>query len=121
VRGDGELGREFAERSDARLVRVGFDAADVGVADTLERQLALAESELESPLTDPVHQRLPSLPEEGIAVPRIRDVTASAGEPSGRPDQRSRSSSLQCVQMHDSDDAVEIVREISFDASCSAG
>ena len=110
MRGDGELGREFAERSDARPARVGFDAADVGIADTLARQLALAEPELESPPTDPVtngcdlcggtYRRSPLPRGNGRrAIGPPRSAIPLLLSPMG--------------QVHDSDDAVEIVREMN--------
>ena len=54
VHRDTEFRCEFAERLDARCASFGFKPADVGVADTLACELALAESQLKSPPLDPV-------------------------------------------------------------------
>jgi hypothetical protein len=57
VHGDVEIGRELAQRFDARRALVRFEPADVCVGDAFACELTLAEPEFESSLPDPLTSR----------------------------------------------------------------
>lgn len=72
-----ELGGDLTKRANARSSLVALEPADVGVADALGCELALAQAELESPLSN-------SITDGGghRARGKLSTVTASSGQPS---------------------------------------
>src|SRR5438046_9676007 len=83
VHRDTEFRCEFAERLDARCASFGFKPADVGVADTLACELALAESQLKSPPLDPVSD-CSHVRDEALAAHSCLEAALKAGPAAGR-------------------------------------
>src|SRR5205823_4221329 len=67
VRGDAELGCEFAQCSHARAARVRLEPADVRVGDALAGEVTLAEAEREPALTNSFADGR-HVPADGIGV-----------------------------------------------------